>query len=131
MVTQHDDHGGDAGQQELDEVLEKGRTGIGQQSLICAHAARRTGGQDDAGQGHFRIPAANTDFERGFQPAWALRRMPIISATTATAISSGVMAPTSSPIGEWTRSKRSRGMPSFSSSLMTLIALRLLPIMPM
>src|SRR6059036_3121746 len=119
------------GEEQLNEMIQKSRINVGEQGLVGPHAAGFTGRKDDARWPHFMTPRAKTDFESGFQPGCALRRTPIISATTLTAISSGVMAPSSSPMGEWTRSKRSRGNPSFSSSLTTLMVLRLLPIIPM
>src|SRR5579884_1755018 len=58
------------------------------------------------------------------------RRKAMSSAVIATAISSGVIAPISSPTGECTRSKRCSGIPSFTNSRNTVIALRFEPIMP-
>src|SRR5262249_8270014 len=96
------------------------------------HAARRAGGKDDA-RDHFnnaRVRSeAKTDLESSFQPDCGARRTAIISATTLTAISSGDSAPISSPMGAKIDSNACRGIPSFSSSLITEIVLRLLPIM--
>jgi len=53
----------------------------------------------------------------------------VVSATMLTAISSGLVAPISRPMGAWIRSKDSREMPSFMISFITPMVFRLEPIM--
>src|ERR1035441_1162430 len=127
----HDDRRALLRQQPAQRIQERGFA-VSQQRFRRAHAARFAGGQDQAG-GHFasvgRADSAITDIESERQLEAALRRTAIISAVTETAISSGEIAPISSPMGAWIFSKASRGMPSFSSSRNTLSTLRRLPIM--
>ena len=58
------------------------------------------------------------------------RRVAINSATTATAISSGVSEPMSSPMGAWMASSLSLGIPIPSNSFHISAIFRRLPIMP-
>src|ERR1017187_604079 len=137
--AQHHDYGGAPRGKQPAQGIEKGLRAIGQQCLRKAHTPRFAGSQDqtrDAGAARTHLvsiargdSSANTDNERARQLEAALRRTAIISATTEMAISSGEMAPISRPMGACIRSKAARGMPSFSSSRMTLSTLRLLPIM--
>src|SRR5581483_11583302 len=109
-----------------------------------AHAAGCAAGKNDArdlraflyfAPRHLRMARdaslARMDLEAIRHSASGARLMAIISATMDTAISSGVMAPISRPMGAKTRSNAARGMPSFSNSFTTPITLRLLPIIAM
>src|SRR6266540_2440303 len=58
-------------------------------------------------------------------------RASVISARIARAISSGVIAPMSSPIGEWTRRRCSAPTPSRRRCSRIVVARRRLPIIPM
>src|SRR5262249_15341016 len=93
-----------------------------------------SGGEDDS-RDHFnsarRFSCAKIDFESDRQSASGERRIAIISATTETAISSGDSAPISRPIGAKIFSNAERWKPSFSSSWIREIVLRLLPIIEM
>src|ERR1035437_3052783 len=127
---------GAAGGEEADEGIEKGVVAVEQQGFGEAHAARLPGGENEGSDAHLESTArspspANTDMESERQLDGALRRTAIISAVTEMAISSGEMAPISSPMGAWMRSNTVRAMPAFSSSRITLSTLRLLPIMAM
>src|ERR1700691_685617 len=131
----HGNHGRATLRKQADQPVQKRLPLNLQQRLGRAHAARLARRQYQSA-GHFNNSArgnspVNTDLESARQPESALRRTAIISATTDTAISSGETAPISSPIGANTRAKLSSEAPSFSSSLTTLITLRLLPIMAM
>src|SRR5581483_1182716 len=116
------------------QPFREGLAAIFEQSLGTAHPARRAGRQDDA-RDHFnnarRLSCAKIDFESDRQSASGDRRTAIISATTEIAISSGDSAPISSPMGAKIFSNAARGIPSFSSSRITEIVLRLLPIIAM
>src|SRR6185437_15485868 len=106
-----------------------------QERFGLPHAARFSGSQDDGGNAHFSMArecsSVKMDFEIPCQLPSGTLRTAIISAATEMAISSGVTAPISSPMGAETFSNAARGIPSFSSSLTTEMVLRLLPIMAM
>src|SRR5262249_19120890 len=107
---------------------------IFKQRFRTAHSAGRPGGQNNS-RDHFgsalRLSCAKMDFDTDRQSASGARRTAIISATTEIAISSGDSAPISRPIGAKIFSNNERGKPSFSSSRITEIVLRLLPIIAM
>src|SRR6202795_5178253 len=138
-MAQHDDHRARDSGEEPDQPVQESFVLESQQRFGSAHASRCTARQDQAGNRtariHFRmareVSVAKMDLESERQSDSGARRMAIISATIEMAISSGVMAPISRPMGAKTRSKAAREMPSFSSSLTTPITLRLLPIMAM
>src|SRR6202790_5060621 len=139
LVAEYDDHVARYLREQPDHAVEEGLAFKFQQSFGSAHAHRCTAGQDETGNGtariHFRmareVSVAKIDLESDRQSESGARRMAIISATIEMAISSGVMAPISRPMGAKMRSKAARGTFSFSSSLTTPITLRLLPIMAM
>src|SRR5580658_578488 len=133
--AQHRDHRRAPPRKQADQPVQKSLPLKLQQRFRRAHAPRLPGRQDQSA-GHFsnsarRDSSENTDLESARQPESALRRTAIISATTDTAISSGEIAPISRPIGANTRAKLSVATPSPSSSLTTLMTLRLLPIIAM
>ena len=77
---------------------------VRQQGFGRTHAPRFAGGQNEPGAAHFASAdrsdsSVNTDSESERQFEAALRRTAIISAVTEIAISSGEMAPISSPMG--------------------------------
>src|ERR1039457_4364254 len=112
LCAQDSNHGRAAPGKQANQPVQKSLSPKLQQRLRRAHAPRLTAGQDQSA-GHLSNSARQSEL--------ALRRTAIISATTDTAISSGETAPISSPMGANTRVKLSRAMPSFSSSLITLI----------
>src|ERR1035437_4694865 len=119
----HDHRLAERGEQ-ADQGIEKALLAVAEQRFGEAHAARLPGGENDSGDAHcestVRSPSpAKTDRESERQLDWALRRTAIISAVTEIAISSGEMAPISSPMGAWMRSNAARAMPCFSSSRIT------------
>src|ERR1039458_3432157 len=132
-------HGGPVGRdhrratlgEEGSQRVQKRSAAVVQQSLGGTQAARFARRENEAGGVHFASAAALTDLESERQLDSALRRTAIISAVTEMAISSGEIAPISRPMGACRRSKAARGTPSFSSSRITPITLRLLPIMAM
>src|ERR1022692_4268135 len=129
LCAQDSNHGRAAPGKQANQPVQKSLSLKLQQRLRRAHAPRLAAGQDQSA-GHLsnsarRDSPANTDLESARQSESALRRTAIISATTDTAISSGETAPISRPMGANTRAA------SFSSSLITLMTLRLLPIMAM
>src|SRR5579872_3085162 len=132
MIAQNHDHGIAHGRQHSHQSLNKSFAAIIEQGFGASHPAGCSGGQDNAGD-HFnsarRLSWAKTDFDTERQSTFGLRRMAIISATTEIAISSGVSAPISRPMGAKIFSNSCRGRPSFSSSFTTEMVLRLLPIM--
>src|ERR1051326_3535123 len=125
--------------EDADRTIEECFAVVDQQSFRSSHAAGSAAGQNntgDSGTGtHFSSARKDSlvkmDFDSLRQSDSGARRMAIISATMETAISSGVIAPMSRPIGEKVFSNASRGMPSFSNSFTTPMTLRLLPIMAM
>src|ERR1041385_6917156 len=107
--AQHGDDGIAIGGEEPDQAIQKCLSAKLQQGFWKTHTARFTGGQNQAGYIHFnrcaRIDSSSeTDLESDRQFDVALRRTAIISAATETAISSGEMAPISSPMGAKMRS---------------------------
>src|SRR5580658_3282641 len=144
MHSHNDDDRIANGGQDANETVEKRFVLKSEQRFGSAHAAGSAAGKNDAGdlrstssysRVHLRTAReaslAKIDLAAVRHSESGARRRAIISATTETAISSGVMAPISSPMGAKTRSKAARWMPSFSNSLTTPITLRLLPIMAM
>src|SRR5581483_5184945 len=134
MIAEHDGHWAALCAQHASQARHERFAAIIEQRFGHTHAAGRARRQDEAGD-HFRSAfsrsCAKIDFESCRQSASGARRTAIISATTEIAISSGSSAPISRPMGANTFSNASRGMPSFSSSWITEIVLRLLPIMAM
>src|ERR1700692_4255468 len=132
MVAQHHDHGIANGRNHAHQSSYKTLATIIQQRFRTDHAAGGAGRQDNTGD-HFNSDRswswANTDFESDCHSTLGARRVAIISATTEIAISSGVSAPMSRPMGAKIFSNKWRGRPSFSCSFTTAMVLRLLPIM--
>ncbi len=95
------------------EPLQKRPPVVQQQRLRTAHPRRRARGKNNRGgparavhfSSAFNDACAKTDFDNARHSDSGLRRAAIISATTETAISSGVIAPMSNPMGAKTRSK--------------------------
>src|ERR1700733_12522325 len=131
MITEHHNYRIAHRAQHANQPVKKCFPAIIEQSLGSSHAARSSRGEDNTGN-HFNsacnFSLAKIDFESDRQSDSGARRSAIISATTEIAISSGVSAPISSPIGANTLLNISRGKPSFSSSCTTEIVFRLLPI---
>src|ERR1700682_5481385 len=132
LVTEDCDHGARNMREEPDHSVQEGLVFKFQQGFGSAHAPRCTAGQDETGNGtagiHFRMAredsVAKIDLESDRQSESGARRVAIISATMEMAISSGVVAPRSRPMGAKIRSKAARGTFSFSNSLTTPITLR-------
>src|SRR6202050_3580171 len=123
-MTEHHHHGTRHFGKQTNQAIQKSFALQYQQSFGGSHAAGGATGQNNAGDRRGRLhlrsarsdSVAKIDFERARQSVSGARRTAIISATMETAISSGVMAPISSPIGAKTRSNAARAMPSFSNS---------------
>src|SRR6202049_3266709 len=97
------------------QAVQKSFTLKAKQRFGRAHTAGSAAGQDNSGDRtwvHFRTAreasVAKIDFAAWRHSESGARRIAIISATTETAISSGVMAPISNPIGAKMRSKTAR-----------------------
>lgn len=108
MVEAGDDEEGIAeGSEGMGEGGEEGGSAEGEEGLGLAHAAGCATGQDEAGGGWGRVHlrtealASVAKMPLAMVRHWGLapRRTAIISAATLTAISSGVMAPISRPMG--------------------------------
>src|SRR5688572_23413122 len=101
--------------EDADQSVKEGGAPVLKQCLRRTHAARRTRGENNASRPHRTcirsLSLAYTDFESCFQELSGLRLIAIISATTETAISSGVIAPISNPIGAKIRSNAAAGIP--------------------
>src|SRR5580698_1405795 len=139
VLSHHHDDGSANRGEDPDEPVEERFILKSEEGFRASHTARRAARENDSGNfpaaGHLRTARdaslAKIDLAAVRHSASGARCIAIISATTETAISSGVMAPISSPMGANTRSKATRAMPSFSSSFTTPITLRLLPIIAM
>src|SRR5271157_2504251 len=129
VMAQHHRDLFDAGSAKIfNNGFKEGAPLVGEQRLVAPHAPGLSRGENQAGN-HVVCWAFGLYAREGTLGA-VLRRTAIISATMATAISSGVSAPISRPMGECTRSRRSAGTPSRSSTLQISMNLRLLPIIP-
>ncbi len=86
-----------------DQPVEEGFPGEFQEGFRRSHAPGFARRQNKSGEIHFvsalPVSLGKMDLESSRQLDWAFLRTAIISATTATAISSGVTAPMSSPMG--------------------------------
>src|SRR5260370_16982899 len=139
VVARHENNGPAYVNEQTGQAIQKGFTLKWEQSLRSSHAAGSAACKDNAGDRAARrhLMSARSDslvkidFERARQSDSGARRMAIISATMETAISSGVIAPISSPMGSKARSNASPRMPPFSNSFTTPLTLRLLHIMAM
>ena len=111
--AQHHDHGRAACREQRRSGVEKCFVAVWQQSFRRPHAPRFAGRENETCYAHLASTArtcssANTDSESARQLDVAPRRTAIISAVTDIAISSGEMAPMSSPMGAWMFSNAAR-----------------------
>ena len=115
IMPENHDEGVGVGEKDPLQAAEEGFILKLEQRFWPAHAAGSATGQNQTGN-HFNsalsFSLVKMDFDSAFQSLDGARRTAIISATTETAISSGVMAPISSPMGAKIRSNCSRRKPS-------------------
>src|SRR5262249_34663418 len=118
MMAQDDNHGARDFAEQSYHAVQKSFALIWKKGFRGSHAAGSAGAKNDGGDRALRLhlrsarslSLAKIDLESERQSESGARRMAIISATIETAISSGVMAPISKPIGENVRSRSARGM---------------------
>jgi len=103
LVAQDDQDRRAVWREKTDKAVEESVALKLQQGLGRTHAGGGSGGEDECGKAHGEAAlegsADKTDLEISRQAEVALRRTAIISAATETAISSGVRAPISRPMG--------------------------------